>query len=249
MIHHLNCSYALITSERPRPLSIAPVNSESESMRTSPDMPQAQLDKKKRHTAIGKVMPGIEDDEDGLCFTDFGDGSSIDNNHGPIDIPGIVIRQKYQQCPKNLTHIYGVPGLVKFLGDKVWDTLELTTETWPCLIRFSERFCLQEIKQRGLKYASKTRELWMIAVETLGLDDFKVFLKGIEQTKRGIVTSNQEQSNMRGLKDELLMIFLLMIDDPTSTMTVKVTKAAKAKIWMAGFRRDCGWDTHFSLLD
>lgn len=85
----------------------------------------------------------------------------------------------------HIAHIYGVPGLVSFLGDRIWDTLELTTETWPCLVRLSERFCLDDIKRQALRYASETREIWTVAVETLGLDDFKVFLRGIDQPEGG----------------------------------------------------------------
>ncbi|KAH7050742.1 hypothetical protein BKA57DRAFT_504069 [Linnemannia elongata] len=112
-----------------------------------------------------------------------------------------------------IAHIYGVPGLVSLLGDRIWDTLELTTETWPCLVRFSERFCLEDIKRRALKHASETREMWMIAVETLGLDDFKVFLRGIDQPERGkapVGGSQRQGGDLRGLKDELLMMFLLV---------------------------------------
>ncbi|KAF9143372.1 hypothetical protein BGX30_000607 [Mortierella sp. GBA39] len=112
-----------------------------------------------------------------------------------------------------IAHIYGVPGLLSLLGDRIWDTLELTTKTWPCLVRFSERFCLQDIKQRALRHASETREMWTVAVETLGLDDFKVFLRGIDQPERekAPVSGGQGQGgDLRGLKDELLMLFLLV---------------------------------------
>lgn len=112
-----------------------------------------------------------------------------------------------------IAHIYGVPGLVGLLGDRIWDTLKLTTETWPCLVRFSERFCLENIKRRALRHASETREMWTVAVETLGLDDFKIFLRGIDQPERGEtpVGGGQGQGGeLRGLKDELLMMFLLV---------------------------------------
>ncbi|KAF9096383.1 hypothetical protein BGX23_011457 [Mortierella sp. AD031] len=117
-----------------------------------------------------------------------------------------------------IAHIYGVPGLVNLLGDRIWDTLELTTETWPCLVRFAERFCLEDIKRRALKHASETREMWTAAVETLGLDDFKVFLLGIDQpadrtktsTTAGSSSSQGHDNDLRGVKDELLMMFLLV---------------------------------------
>ncbi|KAG0379170.1 hypothetical protein BGX24_001460 [Mortierella sp. AD032] len=113
-----------------------------------------------------------------------------------------------------IAHIYGVPSLVSFLGERIWDTLELTTKTWPCLVRFSEKFCLENIKRRALMHASETRELWTVAVENLGLDDFKVFLRGIGQPDDGAkasVTGGREQKgDLRSLKDELLMMFLLV---------------------------------------
>lgn len=112
-----------------------------------------------------------------------------------------------------IAHIYGVPGLVGLLGDRIWDTLELTTETWPCLVRFSERFCLEDIKRRALRHASETREMWAVAVETLELDDFKVFLRGIDQPERGSAPAGGslgKGGDLRGLKDELLMMFLLV---------------------------------------
>ncbi|KAF9909920.1 hypothetical protein EC991_007723 [Linnemannia zychae] len=113
-----------------------------------------------------------------------------------------------------IAHIYGVPGLVNFLGDRIWDALEMTIETWPCLLRFSERFQLEDIKRQALRHASETRELWPVALESLGLDDFKVFLRGIRQPDDRRKASSAGVQGLREdsqlLKDDLLMMFLLV---------------------------------------
>jgi hypothetical protein len=51
-----------------------------------------------------------------------------------------------------------------------------------------------------------------VAVETLGLDDFKEFLRGIDNPDGGEASAGGQRqgSDLRGLKDELLMMFLLV---------------------------------------
>ncbi|KAF8945000.1 hypothetical protein BGZ47_003390 [Haplosporangium gracile] len=303
-IRHLDCSYAPITFERGRPFSIAQVDSDDDSILGAAAGPPARLHARRDCPAQdleggGNVLRS-EDDEDGLCFADVGNSSSIDRHHNPIG-PSKASSQQNHQRPTDpmrsradsppsgskldpkanahpstlnspspptsvtsddepitsfsaafvaadkrsvgytsyhftcflqiiygllhplhlhqddllavfrIAYIYGFPGLVNLLSDKICDTLDLTTETWPCLVRFSELFCLNDIKRRALRHASETRELWTVAVATLGLDDFKVFLRGIDQSEgEKVLTRSQGQGvDLRGLKDELLMMFLL----------------------------------------
>ncbi|KAF9156149.1 hypothetical protein BG015_007047 [Linnemannia schmuckeri] len=298
---HLDCSYSLITFERSRPFSIAQANSDDDSiLGAAARRLHARRDCPAQEEDAGSVL-GSEDDEDGLCFADVENNSSIDRHHNPTGPFRATSQQKHQHStdptrlragppsshsklnPKanlrpstpnsaspststapddepitsfaaafvaadkrslgytshhfacflqiiygllhplhlheddllavfRIAYIYGFPGLVNILSNRICDTLDLTTETWPCLVRFSERFCLEDIKRRVLRHASETREMWAIAVETLGLDDFKVFLRGIDQSEGGkVLTKGQGQgADLRGLKDELLMMFLLV---------------------------------------
>lgn len=306
-IRHLDCSYAPISFERDRPFSIVQVDSEDDSILPSTARSKARLHSSKDRPVqdpegSGRDTLGSENDEDGLCFVDVEESSSIGRSHGHIGPARATSQQKHQHSthpsrartdpslsgPKrdpnvtlrpstpmstsssafatpinkelinsfsavfvaadqrsvgytshhsacflrilyrllhpfhlhevnllavfHISRIYGVPGLANLLGDRIWDTLDLTTETWPCLVRFSERFCLEDIKRRALRHASETCELWTVAVETLGPDDFKGFLRGIAQPE-GVKASAGGQgqgSDLRGLKDELLMIFLLV---------------------------------------
>ncbi|KAF9927367.1 hypothetical protein BGZ67_007543 [Mortierella alpina] len=104
-------------------------------------------------------------------------------------------------------YLYGVPGLITVLADRIFDSLRLSVETWPAAIRFADRYQLQDIRRRALEHASADKSLWKIAVEMLSLEDFKVFLRGIGQTGVG---RDYKAEDLRGVKDELLMMFLLV---------------------------------------
>ncbi|KAF9280560.1 hypothetical protein BGZ68_007140 [Mortierella alpina] len=106
-----------------------------------------------------------------------------------------------------VAYIHGVPGLIAVLADQIFDSLALSVETWPAAIRFAERYQLQDIRRRALEHASADKSLWKLAVEMLSLDDFKVFLRGIGQTRVG---RDHKAEDLRGMRDELLTI-----DDPS----------------------------------
>ncbi|KAF9981605.1 hypothetical protein BGZ75_007042 [Mortierella antarctica] len=104
-------------------------------------------------------------------------------------------------------YLYGVPGLISVLADRIYDSLRLSVETWPAAIRFADRYQLQDIRRRALEHASADKSLWKLAVEMLRLEDFKVFLRGIGQAGVG---RDYKAEDLRGVKDELLMMFLLV---------------------------------------
>ncbi|CAO3567606.1 unnamed protein product [Mortierella alpina] len=106
-----------------------------------------------------------------------------------------------------IAYLYGVPGLITVLADLIFDSLRLSVETWPAAIRFTERYQLQDIRRRALEHASGDKSLWKLAVEMLNLDDFKVFLRGVGRAGAG---RGQKAEDVRGVKDELLMMFLLV---------------------------------------
>ncbi|KAG0040124.1 hypothetical protein BGZ82_004987 [Podila clonocystis] len=108
-----------------------------------------------------------------------------------------------------ISHVYELSWLVALLAAQIFQRLTLSAETWEPTLQFAERYQLDIIRQASIEYASQHRSLWTLAVETLSLDDFKVFLRGI----------NQKDATMSGgnVKDELLMMFLLVhYQDTTS---------------------------------
>ncbi|KAF8936660.1 hypothetical protein BGZ58_003880 [Dissophora ornata] len=110
-----------------------------------------------------------------------------------------------------IAYIYGVPSLVNFLGDRIFECLELNIETWPSVLRFTERYRLEDIKQRAIAHAGDHRELWTMAVEMLELDDFKAFLRGVQpENVKNEARKGVRSGDMRRVKDELLTMFLLV---------------------------------------
>ncbi|GJJ77018.1 hypothetical protein EMPS_09377 [Entomortierella parvispora] len=119
-----------------------------------------------------------------------------------------------------ISYLYNVPGLTSALSLHILKTVVLSVSTWPSLLRFSERYRLQSIKQRALHYASRHREIWTLAVELLTLDDFKEVLRGIRpedvvksEPRVGLPTSEHSEAKAmrsRAVKDELLMMYLLV---------------------------------------
>lgn len=105
-----------------------------------------------------------------------------------------------------LAHLYELSWLVSLLGKQIFQRLTLSAETWVPILQFAERYQLDTIRRATIDHASQHQALWTLAVETLSLEDFKTFLRGIHQKD---TTSN--------VKDELLMMFLLVhYQDTTS---------------------------------
>ncbi|KAF9320938.1 hypothetical protein BG003_004220 [Podila horticola] len=111
----------------------------------------------------------------------------------------------------HIAHVYELGWLVSLLGAQIFQRLTLSAETWVPILQFAERYRLDTIRQLTIEYASLHRALWTLAVETLSLEDFKVFLRGIHEKDAAA------SGGSGGVKDELLMMFLLVhYQDTTS---------------------------------
>lgn len=105
-----------------------------------------------------------------------------------------------------VAHLYELSWLVSLLGAQIYQRLTLSAETWVSILQFAERYQLDTIRQATIDHASQHPVLWTLAVETLTLEDFKTFLRGIHQ-----------KDTASSVKDELLMMFLLVhYQDTTS---------------------------------
>ncbi|KAF9214653.1 hypothetical protein BGZ59_003291 [Podila verticillata] len=105
-----------------------------------------------------------------------------------------------------IAHLYELSWLVSLLGKQIFQRLTLSVETWLPILRFAERYQLDTIRRATIDHASQHQVLWTLAVETLSLEDFKAFLRGIHQ-----------KDTVSSVKDELLTMFLLVhYQDTTS---------------------------------
>ncbi|KAG0351675.1 hypothetical protein BG005_008837 [Podila minutissima] len=125
-----------------------------------------------------------------------------------------------------IAHVYELTWLISLLGAQIFQRLTLSAETWVPILHFAERYQLDTIRQRTIEYASQHRALWTLAVETLSLEDFKVFLRAIHQ--KDAAASGGGGGGGGGVKDELLMIFLLVHYQDTTSFSATVLASLNA---------------------
>ncbi|KAF9327455.1 hypothetical protein BG006_009237, partial [Podila minutissima] len=124
-----------------------------------------------------------------------------------------------------IAHVYGLTWLISLLGAQIFQRLTLSAETWAPILQFAKRYQLDTIRQRTIEYASQHRALWTLAVETLSLDDFKVFLRAIHQKD---AAASGGGGGGGGVKDELLMIFLLVHYQDTTSFSATALASLNA---------------------
>ncbi|KAF9431010.1 hypothetical protein BGZ94_000477 [Podila epigama] len=155
-----------------------------------------------------------------------------------IQQPSTVFEQTETLLPVfRIAHVYGLVWLAELLAEQIFQRLELSTKTWSTVLQFAERYQLATIRRATIEFASSHRNLWTLAVETLSLQDFKVFLRAIPQNDtdddedddnnddddddeaeanfdgKGRSKGHRRlrrRQRLRSLKDELLMMFLLV---------------------------------------